>query len=263
MENTTCKVCDQVSESIGTARVLNKYDIDYFVCKSCGFIQTEKPYWLDEAYGSAINLSDTGIISRNLWLSRVITSIIVFFFDRKAKFLDYAGGYGIFTRMMRDIGFDYYWDDAMCANLTARGFECAEGTKFEMITAFEVFEHLVDPVSEVEKMLAHGESICFSTELYHKDQRPGFEEWWYFGLEHGQHVALYTYESLQVLAAKFGMNLCSDKKGLHLMTRKKVNPALFFLIVKLSNQYLLPLSWLFKRRTMSDMVLVKERLKLK
>ncbi len=38
-------------------------------------------------------------------------------------FLDYAGGYGVFTRLMRDIGFDFYWHDPYTQNLFANGFE--------------------------------------------------------------------------------------------------------------------------------------------
>jgi hypothetical protein len=41
--------------------VLRKYDVQYFQCGGCGFLQTETPYWLDEAYSSAIVTADTGI----------------------------------------------------------------------------------------------------------------------------------------------------------------------------------------------------------
>ena len=31
----------------------------------CDFLQTEEPFWLKEAYESAIGITDTGIIKRN------------------------------------------------------------------------------------------------------------------------------------------------------------------------------------------------------
>jgi hypothetical protein len=91
--------------------ILNKYDIKYYHCVNCGFLQTEESYWLNEAYDESINISDTGIMSRNIHLSKITTLILYFFFDKNNKFLDFAGGYGIFTRLMRDIGFDFYWSD--------------------------------------------------------------------------------------------------------------------------------------------------------
>ena len=47
-----------------------KYQIDYFFCKNCGFLQTEKPYWLEEAYKDSINDSDTGYLQRNVLFSK-------------------------------------------------------------------------------------------------------------------------------------------------------------------------------------------------
>jgi hypothetical protein len=54
---------------------------------------------------------DTGIMQRNLYLSKITAFILLLFFDCRKKFLDYAGGYGVFVRLMRDYGFDFYWYD--------------------------------------------------------------------------------------------------------------------------------------------------------
>ena len=34
-------------------------------CPKCGYVQTETPYWLEQAYVHAINRSDTGLLRRN------------------------------------------------------------------------------------------------------------------------------------------------------------------------------------------------------
>ncbi len=44
-----------------TAKVLGKYDVQYYQCVITGFIQTEEPYWLEEAYSSAITKLDIGL----------------------------------------------------------------------------------------------------------------------------------------------------------------------------------------------------------
>ena len=122
-----CKICNKKSNYIFNAKILNKYNIEYYHCPNCGFLQTEEPFWLEEAYKESINISDTGIMVRNLYLSKITTLIIYFLFDKNKKFLDYAGGYGIFVRLMRDIGFDFYWYDKYSENLLARGFEYKNG----------------------------------------------------------------------------------------------------------------------------------------
>ena len=46
---TECNICGNSSAFLFEAEVLNKYDAKYFKCQNCGFIQTENPYWLNEA----------------------------------------------------------------------------------------------------------------------------------------------------------------------------------------------------------------------
>jgi 2-polyprenyl-3-methyl-5-hydroxy-6-metoxy-1,4-benzoquinol methylase len=148
-----CRVCNSESNEVFSAKVLNKYNVKYYHCPSCGFLQTEEPYWLNEAYKSAIGIADTGIQKRNQLFAKRSSAIITSLFDTNKKFLDYAGGYGIFVRMMRDKGFDFYWDDPYADNLFAKGFEHNEQNKYELITAFECFEHFTDPINQIQKML--------------------------------------------------------------------------------------------------------------
>ncbi len=53
--------------------------------------------------------------------------------------------------MMRDIGFDFYWNDIYADNLLARGFELNNLESLEVITALECFEHFLNPIEEFEK----------------------------------------------------------------------------------------------------------------
>ena len=112
-----CKICSNNTMNLFSAKILNKYNIRYYCCPLCGFLQTEEAYWRKEAYKNPINITDAGIMSRNIGLSQITTIIIYYLFDKRGKFLDFAGGYGIFTRLMRDIGFDFYWYDPYSINL--------------------------------------------------------------------------------------------------------------------------------------------------
>jgi len=229
-----CKICNSETQNIFAAKILNKYNIKYYHCYNCGFLQTEEPYWLGEAYQESINIQDTGLLSRNLHLSKQITVILFFLFNKKAKYLDFAGGYGVLTRFMRDIGFDFYWSDKYSKNLFARGFEYNENIKnIELITSFESLEHFVNPLEEIEKMLKTSKNILASTVLL-PNPLPNPNEWWYYGLGHGQHISFYSIKTLKFIAQKYGLNLYSNGINLHLLTIKKINRVYFRYLLRLN-----------------------------
>jgi len=215
-----CRICHKELGRIFKAKILYKYNISYFYCTNCGFMQTEEPYWLNEAYKDSINISDTGYVARNISLSKKITVLLSLFFDKKAKFLDYAGGYGLFVRLMRDIGFDFYWNDKYTQNIFARGFEGSLSDNYEAITTFESFEHFVEPIKEIENMLSISKNIIFTTELL-PDPIPYPDEWWYYGLDHGQHISFYSENTLRYIAHKYKL-IYYNLFGLHLITEKKI-----------------------------------------
>ena len=161
-----CKICSNETYNIFSAKILNKNNIKYFYCDYCGFLQTEESYWLKEAYSNPISIIDTGIMARNIDSSKITAVILYFLFNKYGKFLDFAGGYGFLTRLMRDIGFDFYWHDPYSPNLVARGFESkSNNLKYELITSFESFEHFTEPIKEIESMIQFSDNILFSTEL--------------------------------------------------------------------------------------------------
>jgi hypothetical protein len=229
-----CKICGNRSTRIFTATVLRKYEIAYFHCGQCGFLQTEEPYWLKEAYAESITLSDTGILERNIMFSKQVALLLEHAFDVNGTFVDYAGGYGIFTRLMRDIGFDYHWTDPFTKNLVARGFEFTPGSApVEAMTSFETFEHLSDPLPEIERMLSISRNIIFSTQLL-PDPVPAPDAWWYYVLEHGQHVSLYSRKTLENIAARYSLNYYTFGL-LHLFTPKRLNVTKLKLMFRLQN----------------------------
>lgn len=229
-----CKICKAEAKLKFTNKVLDKYDVGFYYCNNCSFLFAEEPYWFEESYNSPINISDTGILDRNLYFGKIVSSLIFFFFNKYGSFLDYAGGYGIFTRLMRDYGFDFFWSDKYSVNLLARGFEYENLNQqnIEATTVFEVFEHISEPLDEIEKMLAISSNVFFSTTLLPLPV-PEPDKWWYYGFKHGQHVSFYSKKTLEIIARKYDLNFYSYG-GIHLFTKKKINPFLFSLIIKLS-----------------------------
>ena len=229
-----CKICALKTDYIFSARLLKKYDAKYYHCPNCGFLQTEEPYWLSEAYNSAIGAEDTGILKRNSFFSKRVSILLNFFFNKEGKFLDYAGGYGIFVRLMRDIGFNFYWSDPFAANLVSRGFEYNGSDTIELVTALEAFEHFINPIQEIEKILSHSHSIMFSTRVF-KNNPPDPNSWWYYSFNSGQHISLYSIKTLYFIADKFNLHLNTDYKSFHLLSTLKINNILFNILVKLSS----------------------------
>ncbi len=226
-----CIICTSTSPFFAQGVMLGKYSVSYFRCENCGFVQTEAPYWFNEAYSDAINRSDVGLVSRNIMFSKITKALIVAFFNPNSRFIDYGGGYGLFVRMMSDYGFDFYWFDEYCSNLFAQGLEHhpAEKIQYELLTAFEVFEHLKDPVNEISKMLLYSRNILFTTELLPSNP-PLPHEWRYYGLEHGQHISFFTERSLSAVARTFGLNFYTNGRSLHLLTDRTISQPMFNII---------------------------------
>jgi hypothetical protein len=187
-------------------------------------VQTEEPYWLGESYSRAITSTDVGLVERNVLLARHTKYLLWVFLEKgRGRHLDFGGGYGLFTRMMRDQGFDFRHSDEYCQNLFARDFEANldDGTAYDLLTAFEVLEHLRNPKEAVGSMLARARNMFFSTVLLPRDcPAPG--TWWYYGIEHGQHVGFFTRRSLEILAEIHGKWFYSNGDNLHLFWDREI-----------------------------------------
>jgi hypothetical protein len=216
-----CRVCGGAAQPAFAAIVLGRHEVRYYQCPACGYLETEEPHWLGESYADAITLQDTGLVRRNLELADEVAVLLYALFDRRGKFADYGGGTGLFTRLMRDRGFDFRTWDPNTPNVHARGFEVAPGENgFELVTSFESLEHFVRPAEELRRMLALSRSVLVSTALL-PSPRPAPEAWWYYGLEHGQHIGFYERRTLEWLASQHGLRL-HRWGALHLLTDREL-----------------------------------------
>ncbi|TRZ52647.1 class I SAM-dependent methyltransferase [bacterium] len=243
-----CLICGEAAELAFRSVVLDGHDVAYFRCHSCGYLRTEDPYWIDEAYSEAIASTDTGIMQRNIAIAVRLAALLFFCFDPRGTYVDVAGGYGLLVRLMRDIGFNFYWEDKYCQNLVARGFETSQATRpVTAITAFEALEHTENPIAFISSALERfgTRSMVFTTRLYAGNSAP-CRNWSYYAFETGQHISFFQAQTLRVIAARLGLKFFS-MHGLHILTDSSLR--------------MKPLAWLLTARAAAPFALyVRSRL---
>jgi len=241
-----CNICSEDMSIHDKALVLNKYVVTYYYCSRCGFIQTEEPYWLSESYSKPISKSDTGIIMRNF--ANAENLLLFLKFVSKGVYLDFGGGHGILTRIMRDYGFDFYHYDKYAENIFAIGFEGNLDKNYKVITAFENFEHFVNPLNEIERLIDISDTLYFTTLLL-PTPPPLTKNWWYYAPGDGQHIAFYSRKTLEYIARKCNMFLLSNNWDTHILSKNRINTHFFKFLTLYNKINNITLSRFLKRKS--------------
>lgn len=202
-----CRLCGGATLHIFRKKVLNLYDVDYFQCSGCGGQQTEKPYWLDEAYAIRGLHIDVGAASRSVknWLA---ASILLdrLSIPRKALGIDFGSGPGLLTSLMRNSGRNFYSYDPFTRPMFSSYFavESMEGLKPRVITAFEVLEHLPEPRETIDTLLSMKAPLVIFT-TWPVDGHG--EDWIYYLPDCGQHVFFYSSVGLRRKGQEHGYTM--------------------------------------------------------
>jgi hypothetical protein len=247
-----CRICGGVTNHVFTAKVMNRYDASYRSCSKCDYLACESPHWLTEAYAQPITSADTGLMARNIDLSRKISVLIDSLFDSSANYLDYAGGYGVFTRLMRDIGYKFYHHDIYTENIFAKNYEWDKEKLISGITCFECLEHLENPLLEIRKLRDIAPLLIFSTTPLHKPI-PSLD-WDYYAFDHGQHISFYSPRTIQALGSQVKMHSISIG-SIHILSERPIKEQKVRWLLKNANRLPYP----FSRRTLYETIIRKRR----
>lgn len=206
VKTAVCRLCAGPVDRVRSMKVLGRHEVGLHQCRMCRFIQTDTPWWLDEAYSSAITATDVGLVARCTALSGRIPSVLACAPRRGSSVLDWGGGYGLLTRMLRDRGIDCWHWDPHCVNIHAphHGADVTDRERWGAILAVEVLEHLVDPWQFFRPAALKADLLVVTTCLAPEGPIPG-KDWWYWAPEHGQHVSFYTRRSMEHVADEIGM----------------------------------------------------------
>lgn len=218
-----CPVCDESVEPFASGVILGRIEVQYVRCGSCGTVHLPQPAWLEEAYSRAISDLDVGLLGRCTRQARLTSHVVRSEGIRGGTFLDWAGGYGTLTRLLRDRGLDFRHHDPLCENIFAGGHEGDLASTYDLVTAFEVLEHLDEPVVALAPVFRASERVLVSTYVL-PDPAPPPDMWWYYSKESGQHITFYTPQALHILADRFDTSVTSDGQQLHLFHRGAARP---------------------------------------
>jgi len=128
--------------------------------------------------------------------------------------LDYGGGDGSLSLNLIKSG----WSSKSYDPFPDMKDQISELGEFNLITAFEVFEHVPNPnllMQNILKLIQDDGLIMFSTLIsdgnLHSNKRL---DWWYAAPRNG-HISLFSSESLKRLAHKYGFRFASLGVGYH------------------------------------------------
>jgi hypothetical protein len=216
---SSCRLCGEPARHAFDHRVLNRYEVAYFECGRCGSLQTDPPYWLDEAYAIEGVHIDTGQAARilQMWL-RLYLMLDRIGFDHSLPCVDFGGSSGLLTRLMRDAGYDYRVYDRYDYGKYANYFRVDSLKELNpaLVSAFEVFEHFPEPGRTLGDILALQPSlVVFSTQFWEGQGK----DWEYLVPCCGQHVFFYTERAMTEFANSHGYDL-RRCLGVHVLARR-------------------------------------------
>lgn len=199
-----CRLCGSRADLWGERRLLNRHDVLYYLCSDCGSLETENPHWLGEAYDVTGIGDDLGAGQRTIDLVLKTAALL----DRinlpkGAECVDFGGGIGLFTRLMRDRGFDFQSYDRYATPFFSDRYSLTSlaGRSPAVVTAFEVLEHFPEPAQDLEQLFETRPALVIATTELFTGQDAS---WPYFADGTGQHVFFYSPKALALIAKRFG-----------------------------------------------------------
>lgn len=204
-------------------------DIVYLLCERCAFcFSPDFATWKPEDFAREIYNDDYVRVDPDYADVRPRASanfLLSSFGDRikGIRHLDYGGGAGLMSRLLREAG----WDSLSYDPFADPDVDPELLGQFELITCFEVFEHVAD-VNALARMLASRLAdnglLIFSTLVSDGCLTRGRPiDWWYASPRNG-HISLFSSRSLAILARNYRFSFGSFSAAMHAFWRQQFPP---------------------------------------
>ncbi len=198
--------------------------IYYSLCEQCGFcFADEFCRWSKEDFTKNIYNQEYVQVDPDYISNRPRSnaeSLIATFGERGpgVQHLDYGGGTGLLSALLSDSG----WQSTSYDPFSDGNAQRDMLLRYEFITAYEVFEHVVDVrhlISDISSLLLDNGLVFFSTLLSDGYIRPNERlTWWYASPRNG-HISLFSKKSLASLASIEGFHFGSFSPNFHVFWR--------------------------------------------
>ena len=213
-----CLICDSNCSLAVTTEVLGMHTCNYFKCDSCSFIFAENPHWLERSFSEIQSDLDIGAVDR-VSISSKLIEVFLRSVPIRGRCIDFGGGYGVLTRIMRDKGFDYFNFDPYTKPILSKRYSVDSIERADFYSLIEVSLHFTNPISELREISAKTPLILMTAVVPPENLD---SSWWYLSPDTGQHVAIYSIKTLEFIAADLGMNLLTDGKFFHVFYAGKL-----------------------------------------
>jgi len=235
---TSCKCCSAVCTLVAVmdssrggvnARAgwavdaLSGYAVYYYRCAGCGFTFTRAfDHWTPAQWSENIYNEDYGRQDPDYLTGargqRTAQDVIGQFgaYAKQLSVLDWGSGQGSFAAGLEQYGFsqvDGY--DPFVDNATS-----LPTGHYDMVTCFEVIEHVLDPVALVNDLAAcrAGQGAILISTLCCTQQVIGFGlENWHYCVPRNGHISLMTPQALGYCASKAGLTAHSFTGAAHVL----------------------------------------------
>lgn len=228
-----CPVCDAPSaifdvvdfnknceEARGLYLPMSGRPVYYHRCPECHFTFAPSLHaWSDDEFLKHIYNEQYVQVDPDYVKSRPATNaqfLSELFGEEKGhiRHLDYGGGNGILSAALREQG----WQSQSYDPFPSNEQRIAELGKFNLITAFEVFEHVPDVEGLIKNLLSLMDEQCvviFSTLLSDGQISPNTRlTWWYASPRNG-HISLFSKRSMVLLAERHKLTFGSFNANAH------------------------------------------------
>jgi hypothetical protein len=211
-----CLICHSETEHFSTFTIRDDISGNYRVCKSCKFIFAENPNWLEGSFTDVLNSLDIGSLDRCTIVADFVEVLLKSLGVDKPKVLDWGGGYGLLTRLLRDRGVDCAHYDPFIEPLFAKNIDISAGDQFDLVIMSEVMLHMTDPLDTLSELLKISKRVMFTAVIAPSDVTP---EWWYFMPDTGQHITIFSEPSISEIGVALEASVLSDKRFFHLVSK--------------------------------------------
>jgi hypothetical protein len=216
------KSCEEVR---GKFLPLSGEPIYYNLCHGCGFCFAPSMYhWSPEMFAEKVYNDDYVTVDPDYTDDRPrrnadLVSWLLPNFPRGRRHLDYGGGNGLLARILRQRG----WDSTSYDPLVDRDVDPNTLGRFDLISAFEVFEHVPDVRASLKAILPLMREpgvLLFRTVVSDGSIRPNQRLLWWYAAPRNGHVNLFSNRSLAVLAEQHRFSFATASAGIHIFVRR-------------------------------------------